>query len=228
MKLPSHNSAREMTALELTEDVLEEISCKIVETFLRGQVREVDFMPTFTPPFVLFDSHVLGIGMTVLKPLYKYSYSRLLSSYHSLKSKGTCGDPSDAYRYSFVALAVKGDLPMAYSARKHALLSSPEKAIEEIMFLQAIFSKHPKSPGAWEHRRWCLRFIHDVVRQRTGELLKPAQIETEKVLCSASAEKYPKNYYAWLHRLWLLPHMSVAQVGFSSMPQLHCWNLSAY
>jgi protein prenyltransferase alpha subunit repeat containing protein 1 len=86
-----------------------------------------------------------------------------------------------------------------------------------------LFSRHPKSPSAWQHVRWCyiqrLSLRDDSSEagkystwDRRGNYILPAELETEREICRRSAERYPKNYYAWMHRLWLLSQMNCMQV----------------
>ena len=104
-------------------------------------------------------------------------------------------------------------MPMAYSLRKKVLSAQPvAAAAAELVFLQVLFTKHPKSPSSWEHRRWCLLRVHS--DGGAGALALPAAaLAVETTLCAASAEAYPKNYYAWMHRKWLLAYMNLPQLA---------------
>lgn len=75
----------------------------------------------------------------------------------------------------------------------------------EITFLNVLFTRHPKSPSAWQYRRFCLlQLFHN-----TEQLSKSkTTLISEFSICSKFADVYPKNYYAWIHRLWLLDMLS--------------------
>ena len=80
----------------------------------------------------------------------------------------------------------------------------------EIPLTALIFTRHPKCPSGWQHRRWCIaQRKHDGLTRG----LSCSEIESERELCKEMAEKHPKNYYAWVHRLWLLPFMLPNQVS---------------
>jgi hypothetical protein len=179
-------------------------------------VREVDFIPSFEPPFVVCSQNCLGVSMKILKPLYQLAYQETLNickKIEEIVNQPCNGDRlftlfESGLKISQVVLTVKGDMPMAYHIRKQAILRKNTLLSGEIKFLTAIFSKHPKSPSGWDHRRWCLNEhmrIH-------GRNLLASEIETEKELCRISADKYLRNYYAWMHRFWLLQYMNDIQV----------------
>lgn len=199
---------------------LEGIVKEIDEIFLQQVVRFVDFMPTFTPPYVLFAENTLGISMKVLKPLYKQVYQQFTQVYHEWKSiEGTTDNVlhKTLLHISRIVLLIKGDLNFVYNARKAVLLQLPGMISAEIQFLAIVFSKHPKSPSGWDHRRWCLKQHMDRVHRNR---LIESEIETERELCRDMAEKFPKNYYAWMHRLWLLSFMNLHQVSRANL-QFH-------
>ncbi|RYY88151.1 hypothetical protein EON63_02880 [archaeon] len=235
-------SSCKMSANSVSSSVLIDCIEEICLYFDRGEVGEVDFMPTTTSPFVLVDSKVLGISYGILKPLYKYVYTEQFRVYSQYKASSH-SDPlslHQMYQFSTVALVVKGDLAMAYNIRKVVLFHNPTLLSKELIFLQAIFTKHPKSPSGWEHRRWCYnrRYtpspitpppytpIHTHTMHTTNPpnipspapspamRLSASEVETERELCRAGSERSPKNYWAWTHRLWLLVHMTQHQVGF--------------
>lgn len=193
---------------------LEALVEEILLYFSTRDVAEVDFVPSKLPPFVIFESSVLGVGYGIIKPLYAHVYGRLLDVYKQLKVLPAGSSTRkellhSLHKYSMTALVIKGDLVVAYAARKMLLLEEPDRLSKEVSFLQAVFTKHPKSPGGWEHRRWCHR---QRTLQRSQPCLSASEMETERELCRLMAEKYPKNYYAWMHRLWLLPQMNLHQL----------------
>lgn len=188
-------------------------------------VKEIDFMPVSQPPYVVLESSTLGIAMTQLKSVYAYVYRQLLCCIEGLQRKeapssGFEGLWTDLHKYSLVALTIKGDLLIAYTARKKLLAHHPHRLDKEFLLLQAVFSKHPKSPSGWEHRRWCYRQLRGDKSQSFS--LSIAEIETERDLCQQMADKYPKNYYAWMHRLWLLPYMTAHQMD-DELFALYAW-----
>lgn len=148
--------------------------------------------------------------MGILKPIFKYASEQFYVSINRVRV-----DPRsnlDAYHrqcaqalgLSIGILLVKGDVPQVYNFRKEMIQEGELTCQKELQFLEMLFTKHPKSPSAWQHRRWCL--------MRLLVVGTPLCIEREQKLCSRMAEKYPKNYYAWSHRLWLLSYMSKHEV----------------
>lgn len=191
--------------------------CRIWTT---EDVREIDFMPVLSPPYVLYAENTLGISMKVVKDLYLYAYQRFLSI---SPENGRLSDTGSLMQASLVLLTIKADFPMAYNIRKTVLLKKDalERYGQEIQTLHTLFSRHPKSPSAWQHVRWCYlqrqRLRQSLQKQietiwPPGSVLLPSEVETEREICRRSADRYPKNYYAWMHRLWLLPSMTMAQV----------------
>lgn len=206
--------------MEITNDIIQQSIDEICCIYEKEDVREIDFVPSFEPPWIMFQEHCLGISMKLLKPLYKYSYQELLRICSDIKlarnnkfvhQELLTSLLSQGLRISQVVLSVKGDMPMAYNVKKQAILQDLSRLNREIKFLSSIFSKHPKSPSGWNHRRWCLTH-HMLIHNRSA--LLASEVETEKELCRIMTEKFPRNYYAWMHRFWLLQFMNDHQVRF--------------
>ena len=129
-------------------------------------------------------------------------------------------------------LVVRGDMPTALNMRKQVLLEmqSATAVDAELLLLQAISMQHPKSPSAWQHRRWAVRFrqrlrlprrdtatveeaaaavtneavVADMWAAGDGDTLTSEQLATELKLCDTVSRRYKQNYYGWMHRLWTL------------------------
>ena len=183
-------------------------------------IQSVDWIPSFSlqPPFVLYEERerVLGISSAVLKPVYKAVYQecmRYVSSVKSVDHQESCRLATsrwEIHSLSKITLLIKGDLSFIYNLRKKLLIEDPNLIPHEIPFTSLVFSKHPKSPSGWEHRRFCYKLKH---RMENKLKLLPMELVTEQELCRRSADAYPKNYYAWMHRLWLLQFFSFSQVS---------------
>lgn len=207
-------------SIQLSEEQIKVILNEINELFLSSSIvlECVDFMPSVEPPYVLYAEKTIGIAYGVIKPLFRYLYQNsLLALQNYNHSNQIMPQSSDTWveLITRVLLLLKGDLSFIYNLRKRIILNNPQYLTKEIPLLKVIFSKHPKSPSGWEHRRWCY-----YQRQR-GKLdqtpsrefhLSLMEVITEQELCKIMAEKYPKNYYAWMHRLWLLPSCEFPQV----------------
>lgn len=193
--------------------------CRVWST---EHVREIDFMPVVSPPYVMFAENTIGISMKIVKDLYLYAYQRFLSVAGESR---LISNHDSLMQASLALLTIKADFPMAYNVRKEVLLheDSLERYGHEIQILHTLFSRHPKSPSAWQHVRWCYTQRQRLRQQQTTNkqidtswspqaLLLPSEVETEREICRRSADRYPKNYYAWMHRLWLLPSMTWPQV----------------
>ena len=69
---------------------------------------------------------------------------------------------------------------------------------EEIRFLDALTSVHPKKEGLWIQRYWILRREVDLIED--DEKLHHV-LNRETDICTRAASLYRRNYYAWTHRL---------------------------
>lgn len=172
-------------------------------------IDEIGIIMGAPPPAIVLVEHKLGVSMGILKPMFVYAaseFSQLLLKLPSVtpgseEHYALCRSGLDL---SKAILLVKGDIGIAINFRKEMIVNGLLSCQEEIKFLRMLFTKHPKSPGGWQHRRFCLM---QLLSERV-----PLIMELELELCRRMAELYPKNYYAWNHRLWLLPHMSLLQV----------------
>jgi protein prenyltransferase alpha subunit repeat containing protein 1 len=229
---------------------MEDIYHEILRVWKEEAVVEIEFAPILSPPFVLYAEKTLALSMKILKPLYLYVYQKFLDEckqYRQTIQANGCALTNTTMtevlmNSSLVLLTVKADFPMAYNIRKEILQFCPEmeRFGQEIQCLHVLFSRHPKSPSAWQHVRWCYSQRHAlrstlastststriaIAKQDNQHevLLLGNELESEREICRRSAEKYPKNYYAWMHRLWLLPQMTFLQVfcfadGISKYP----------
>lgn len=177
------------------------------------EIDEVGIIMGAPPPAIVVVEHKLGISMGILKPLFTYASAEFHVAITRLRSQPAADVPTyrkdctHALDLSKAVLLVKGDIAMVLNFRKEMMLAAIISYESELRFLSMLFTKHPKSPGAWQHRRWCL--LHMLADGH------PVNVELEKDLCRSMAELYPKNYYAWNHRLWLLTHMTRPQVSYS-------------
>ena len=81
----------------------------------------------------------------------------------------------------------------------------------EILLLNILLLKSPKSPSLWQHRKWCLSrlvSLHADIDGTTSYMNMNSNrvLLAELALCERFADAHSKNYYAWTHRLWLLEH----------------------
>jgi hypothetical protein len=196
--------------LHLKETRMAEFLEQIDKIFHDSQVEEVGYMMDTEGPVVCYSDKNLGISTTIVKPLYKFALVKLSALTKRLNNYSTVTDfQDDLISLSRILLIVKGDLPMAFKSRKLLIESSLLSIDYELRFLKTLFYKHPKTPSAWFHRRWCL----ELNRQRLGRVnFTFGEIETERELCRDLCERSPKNYYAWTHRQWLLSFMTNIQV----------------
>lgn len=189
-----------------------------------------------TDESVVLVEHKLGISMGILKDLFKYSIEELQKNHSVLHRPAALISHSEAKHICNISraiLLVKGDFPPALNARKTMIVNGYLSAEGEIQFLNVIFSKHPKSPSAWHHRRWCLLRI---LSSRTKEVIPGEKIDCDCIhlfsfssvmaqeinLCERMCDLYPRNYYSWNHRLWLAKHMDDLQQVHKIIVTLCC------
>ncbi len=173
----------------------------IVNYFTSNVLTEFDYVILPTNEEVVCVENKLGINIKLVKPLFKSCLQALkVTDYSSTTTINAL---------TRVLLLLRGDNPMLFNKRKELIASHHASVSDELYFTSVLFTKHPKSPSGWQHRRWLLQ-----------QELQSINMTNELTLCSHMAEKYPKNYYAWMHRLWLLNHMNnnelYQELGFTS------------
>ena len=171
-------------------------------------IDEIGVVLAVAPPSIVLQEHKLGITATVLKPLLKYCLQQFYALTMNIKDYASISSAlaTEIIGLTRAILCIRGNFPLAFSCRKAFLTEGLISIERELLFLNVLFTKHPKCPASWEHRRWCLTF-----NTRKGAVigrLPVVELQKEKELCRQMAESYPKNYYAWMHRLWLLSSMS--------------------
>jgi hypothetical protein len=196
---------------------MSEIFCEVVAALDADPlIDEVGIIMGKPPPVVVLEQHKLGLSAGALRPLFAYAAAEFQTAAARLRERPEAEAAADSDGNSFrqdcihalnlskAVLLVKGDIAMVINFRKEMIVEGITTCADELRFIAVLFTRHPKSPGGWQHRRWCLqRMLLD------GQ---PLDVERELELCSRMAELYPKNYYAWNHRLWVLSHMSAPQV----------------
>ena len=185
-------------------------------------IDEIGIIMSPPPPNLVLIDHKLGLSFKILKPLFEFAINELYTVIRSAKmSKEMLSNPivsEKVLRLTRAILLVRADMPMLYNLRKTIILAglTTHSIDAELNFLGVLFTKHPKSPSSWQHRRWCLttRWSNAYCKNSTSLQveLSSCELEVELALCSAMSESYPKNYYSWLHRLWLLQFMEFAQL----------------
>jgi protein prenyltransferase alpha subunit repeat containing protein 1 len=169
-------------------------------------IDEIDVVMSPAPPAAVVVEHKLGISAKAMKPIFAYALPKFFEVLAEAKSSESAFVrlwPS-ALMLTKAILMIKGDIAQALNFRKDLVSRGLLTCENELKFIGLIFSRHPKCPSGWQHRRWCLNRL-----EMSGE-----QIEVERELCRLMADKFPKNYYAWNHRIWLLSFMDMNQVSF--------------
>lgn len=163
-------------------------------------------LDTSLPPIFYMDGN-LGIAKTVLKPLFKFALQSVYKFKFSTRVTTCEHESKHALSITRLVLLIKGDFPIAFDIRKQLIEVGALPIRDEIAFTSLLYTRHPKCPSGWHHRRWCL-----LRSTRTDLKLTAMEVETERELTRVMAEKHPKNYYAWMHRLWVLQYMSKYQL----------------
>ena len=183
------------------DDVYDRVVGTIVDCLSSNVLTEFDYVILPTNEDVVCVENKLGVNIKLVKPLFKSCLQAMKAMKESSSSK------MDAL--TKVLLLLRGDNPMFFNKRKELINDGHTSVEDELYFTSVLFTKHPKSPSGWQHRRWLLQ-----------QNLRNINTTNELALCSHMAEKYPKNYYAWMHRLWLLNHMNEGELkgelGFTS------------
>ena len=149
-------------------------------------IDEIGIVMCPPPPNVVLIDHKLGLSYKILKPLFVHAISEFYVTLIALKHGHiNLSDPlvvDKVMRLTRATLVVKGDMPMFYNLRKRVLregraISNLEK---ELCFLRLLFTKHPKSPSSWQHRKWCLneRYFH----QQVGRIPSSSSLTREHIL----------------------------------------------
>lgn len=155
-------------ALDQMAELVEEINRAFEDD---PEIDELGMVLSSDESIVLVE-HKLGISMAVLKPLFIYSITELQKHRSVLLKPIDLITPDEAKlicNLSRAILLVKGDFPPALNARKVMIENCTLSASREVQFLNVIFSKHPKSPSAWHHRRWCLLRLFRCTSTRTSD-----------------------------------------------------------
>ena len=198
-------------------------------------IDEIGIIMIPPPPNLVLVDHKLGLSFKILKPLFEFAICEFYAIMRSAKMSEEMLLSSiiaeKVLRLTRATLLVKADMPMLYNLRKTIILAglTTHNINAELNFLKVLFTKHPKSPSSWQHRRWCLTTRWSNTQTKDLSLsdvpFSSSDMDVELSLCSAMSESYPKNYYSWLHRLWLLQYMQFTQLE-SELDFTRAWLIS--
>jgi hypothetical protein len=223
--------------IQTIDEIIKEID---LELLIDPFIDELGIIMSPPPPAVVVTQHKMGLSYKIIKPLFSFAitelnilikkYKILTKSIDCIKFNSTLYDRIASI--SRIALLVRGDIPMVFNLRKDLIQYNIIDVNNELLFLKMLFTKHPKSPSGWQHRKWCLMFKSspllpslssspplvgtkcsndkDIIYQKHYKYrqLTSEEILVECELCRHMSDIYPKNYYAWCHRLWLLQFMN--------------------
>ena len=124
---------------------------------------------------VLLIDHKLGINAKHLKTLYIYALNMMKDSIQLFGSGHTAPQSSEGLGMnvlktllstSRIVLLIQPNMPMALNVRKQLLVdtirtcTNISKAMgeleKEVLLLDILLLKSPKSPSLWQHRKWCI------------------------------------------------------------------------
>ena len=88
--------------------------------------------------------------------------------------------------------------------------------LQEIRFLNLLFTKHPKCGDGWAHRHWVVTAALERMADEP-EAKRDALVGGELRVCARVAETYPKCYYAWTHR------QRMCQAASTRVVSAGCW-----
>eukprot|EP00455_Lapot_gusevi_P004665 TRINITY_DN11922_c0_g1_i2.p1 TRINITY_DN11922_c0_g1~~TRINITY_DN11922_c0_g1_i2.p1 ORF type:complete len:443 (-),score=45.40 TRINITY_DN11922_c0_g1_i2:41-1297(-) len=160
----------------------------------------------------LLKDHKLGIAFGCIPLVYSHAHALFLPLRQKVMNMGvsscSLSEISDLVRSTRSMLLINADNYTAWNIRKQIIEAGHQTELQEIKFLNLVFTKHPKSGEGWAHRRWLLRripgFSSSPSPARASAELRESLLEGELRVCERVAEIYPKNYFAWSHRHWLV------------------------
>ncbi|KAM3571950.1 hypothetical protein VYU27_006015 [Nannochloropsis oceanica] len=177
-----------------------------------------------TMAFVL-EAHKLGIATWALKPIFKealHMIRRITTASSKARERGETGQDDEKEDMMVDEMATRAlllinpDTYTAWNVRKRLIVGGYLSAVDELAFIDLIFSKYTKKASAWAHRRWCVSRLLEHLAKNSRKVSKVGekdqhhqqqqqwcwsqQREKELEVTAKIAEALPKNYHAWTHR----------------------------
>eukprot|EP00050_Salpingoeca_kvevrii_P020478 m.99061 g.99061 ORF g.99061 m.99061 type:complete len:375 (+) comp8880_c0_seq2:101-1225(+) len=158
--------------------------------------------PALLPSPVLVEGLKLGLPYACATALYEHAHGEFQRLRSSVGEGESQNDESDRclLEATRALVMVNASNYSAWNARKQLIQRGVLVPTDELALMDLVFTKHPKSPDAWAHRRWVLAAM-PAGPQRT------AAVARDLALCNRIAEAYPKNYYSWTHRQWVVDRL---------------------
>ena len=126
---------------------------ELVFIFKRHDVDEIGFLPTPCESNIVVVENKLGVSTALLKPLFRYAiteYKRLCAVIKENDDYICFLDKKSLLHLASVTqvmLLIRGDLPIILNTRKQLLDNKIIDYDKELLFLNALFTLHPKSPS---------------------------------------------------------------------------------
>ncbi|XP_002731215.1 protein prenyltransferase alpha subunit repeat-containing protein 1-like [Saccoglossus kowalevskii] len=181
---------------------------------------------------IILQEHKLGLESWCISLLYQYAYNELLQA----REKTVRLVPSDLIGCTRAVLIINPECYTVWNMRKELVCSHKLDIAADLKFNGLIFTRQPKSPETFAHRKWLLVQLrqrlqetkdmidakdsarnHDengrhVVGNHRGKedvVISDSIVENEFKVCTLAAEHYSNNYSAWSHRIWVLQNLAV-------------------
>ncbi|XP_068693443.1 protein prenyltransferase alpha subunit repeat-containing protein 1-like isoform X2 [Montipora foliosa] len=188
----------------------EKLFCSINKAFIVDpDIDEVDIIPCLhcegeqgsekEDAFVV-ENHKLGIRSWCIKPLFLFSYNKLIRS--RLKGRKDCNlTVTESVQLTRAVLLINAECYTAWNARKEMITSGVLSLKDDWKLSGLVLSKHPRSAETFAHRKWIVTQLEK--REGSGEFIR-SYLKNELVISLRAAECYADNYTAWSHRAWLV------------------------
>ncbi|XP_046738654.1 protein prenyltransferase alpha subunit repeat-containing protein 1 [Diprion similis] len=149
---------------------------------------------------VLHADNSLGLASWSVKPLYRYTYNRLLELRQNRNKRE---DPSTVSRWLLGALLLNPDVTTFWNMRRELVRNGRLEWKGELHFVAVVLYYKAKCFEAFAYRRWLLQFAFN-----SANTLQTLDVErllkNEVDISLMSADRYANNYHAWNHREYIV------------------------
>ncbi|XP_012281754.1 protein prenyltransferase alpha subunit repeat-containing protein 1 isoform X2 [Orussus abietinus] len=144
---------------------------------------------------VFHDQHSLGLASWSVKPLYFYTYNRLLEV---RRNRHRREEPDTLARWLLGALLLNPDVSTFWNMRRELVRSGRLEPVDELRFVALVLYYKAKCFEAFAYRRWLMRFALEGERPAVETV--ECFLRNEIDVATTSANRYANNCHAWSHR----------------------------
>lgn len=147
----------------------------------------ISFYPDESP--FINEENRLAINVKICKQLFLFVHDKCMKN------------PDETATRIFLML--NPEFMSVWNKRKDFIQEGSLTTEEDLLFMDLVLTKFPKSSATFSHRKYVLQTKLSLNMTPNKDAIK-SKVLHELEICGHASERYANNYYSWSHRSWCL------------------------